>query len=96
MLLNLLLPFESNWDRVRPQLQVLTAFAINFRYPGAMADKAIAAKAVKRCRAVRKTVRLPIFTSLHHVFWDLSFVFYFHPTLLSVFLILCCLSFLLA
>ncbi len=49
MLLNLVLPFESNWDGMRPHLQALTAFAVDFRYPRAMADKAIAAEAIKLC-----------------------------------------------
>ena len=42
---------------IRPSLHLLNAFAIDFRYPGESADKALAGKAYLLCRDVRHTVR---------------------------------------
>lgn len=42
---------------IRPSLHLLNAFAIDFRYPGESADKALAGKAYLLCRDVRHTIR---------------------------------------
>lgn len=63
-LLNLVLPFEPAWNLLRPDLIILTAFAVDYRYPGTAATKSEAQDAVKRCRnvrtAVRRAFRLPV------------------------------------
>jgi hypothetical protein len=57
MLLNLLLLIESSWKSLLPQLSVLTTFAVDFRYPGMTADKALAKQAHIACQEVRQIVR---------------------------------------
>jgi HEPN domain-containing protein len=57
MLLNLLLPIEPSWQSLLPQLSVLTIFAVDFRYPGMTADKALAKQAYIACQEVRQIVR---------------------------------------
>lgn len=56
-LLDVLLPVEPLWETLRPYLQALTAFAVDFRYPGESADKEEARQALKFCRIIRKQVR---------------------------------------
>jgi len=56
-LLDLVLPVEPFWEPLRPQLRMLTAYAIEYRYPGETADKETAREAVKLCKDFRKTVR---------------------------------------
>src|SRR5436309_14219508 len=41
-LLDLLLPVEPSWAGMRSHLDRLTSYAVEFRYPGASADKAMA------------------------------------------------------
>ena len=55
--LDLLLPSHPLWSTLRPALDTLTTYAVDFRYPGDSADKAEAEEAVKLCRSVRETVR---------------------------------------
>ena len=50
LLLDLALPIEPLWDTLRPQLRILNAFAIEFRYPGQSADKVTARQAVNICK----------------------------------------------
>jgi HEPN domain-containing protein len=57
MLLQLLLPVEPLWAALRPALDNLNTFAIDFRYPGSNATKADAKQAVRDCRAIRKEAR---------------------------------------
>jgi HEPN domain-containing protein len=59
-LLDLVLPIEPSWQGLRPQLRALTAYAVDFRYPGNRADKALARAALRMCRDVRRTVRLSL------------------------------------
>lgn len=47
VLLDLLLPLEPNWKSLRPDVQVLSLFAVEIRYPGTSADKATAREMVK-------------------------------------------------
>ncbi len=56
-LLDLLLPLEPFWDTFRPQLRVLTAYAVEFRYPGQSADEDMARQAVSMCKSIRKVIR---------------------------------------
>ncbi len=56
-LLDLLLATHPLWSTLRPALDSLTLYAVNFRYPGDAADQAEAGDAVKLCRSIRDTVR---------------------------------------
>jgi hypothetical protein len=56
-LLDLIMPVEPTWDAFRPDLGVLNQFAVAFRYPGELAQKSIAAQALKICKALRSEVR---------------------------------------
>jgi HEPN domain-containing protein len=56
-LLNSLLPIESLWNCFRPALQDLSDFAVDFRYPGNRATKALARKALADCKVIRREVR---------------------------------------
>ena len=58
MLLNLVLPIEPSWQVLMPQLSQLTIFAVDFRYPGMTADKALAKQAYAACQEVRQVIRL--------------------------------------
>ena len=57
-LLTVLLSVEPLWAALRPQLQNLTDFAVDFRYPGNEANKQDAKTALRDCKSVRKEVRL--------------------------------------
>jgi HEPN domain-containing protein len=56
-LLDLLLPVEPTWVALRSDLRTVTVAAVDYRYPGASADKATARQAVAVCRALRRHVR---------------------------------------
>jgi HEPN domain-containing protein len=56
-LLNLILPLEPTWNTLTSDLNVLTVFAVAYRYPGMTATKVDVQDSVKRCRKVRKTIR---------------------------------------
>jgi len=58
VLLDLILPVEPSWSSMRSDLRTLTIAAVDYRYPGAAATKAIARQAVKVCRDVRQRVRV--------------------------------------
>ena len=55
-LLDLLLPVESNWEALRPTLEVLTAYAVEFRYPGISANKDLATQSFEDCVKIRETI----------------------------------------
>ena len=57
VLLDLILPIEPFWEPIRPQLRTLTAYAVEYRYPGQSADKEMALEAVKICRKIRKIIQ---------------------------------------
>ncbi len=42
---------------MRPRLNILTAFGVDFRYPGVSADKPTAKEAVQFCTEIRSVVR---------------------------------------
>ena len=59
-LLDLLLPSEPTWSVIRAGLRTLTAYAVDFRYPGAYATKQNAGAAIVICRDVRQRVRVSL------------------------------------
>ena len=59
-LLNRLLPVEPLWAALRPGLQNLTDFAVDFRYPGHTARKPHAQRAMRDCKMVRREARLSL------------------------------------
>jgi hypothetical protein len=56
-LLDLLLPVEPNWEILRPKFEVLTAYAVEFRYPGISANKDLATQSFQDCVTIRQTIR---------------------------------------
>jgi HEPN domain-containing protein len=56
-LLDLLLPIEPRWETLRPTLEVLTAYAVEFRYPGISANKELAAQSFQDCVTIRQIIR---------------------------------------
>lgn len=56
-LLDLVLPLEPLWEGCRTDLAILTAYAVEFRYPGESADRALAREAVRRCSSFREVAR---------------------------------------
>jgi len=59
-LLNIVIQTEPLWAALRPALQNLTDFAVDFRYPGNEANKQDAKTAILDCKAVRKEARLAL------------------------------------
>jgi len=57
VLLDKAIPVVPILDAMRQLLQVLTVFAVDYRYPGETADKIMATEAVKLCKEVRSRVR---------------------------------------
>ena len=57
LLLSVVTPIEPLWESFRPNLERLSAFAVDFRYPGEIADKEDAREVWQTCRSVRKAVR---------------------------------------
>jgi HEPN domain-containing protein len=53
-LLELLLPRRPGLELLRSHLEYLTAFSVQFRYPGESADRAIAGDALIHCKEVRR------------------------------------------
>ncbi len=56
-LLDLVLPTQPFWGVLRPALDSLTTYAVDFRYPGDTANKEEAEDAVEDCRQVREVAR---------------------------------------
>lgn len=56
-LLDLALHVEPFWEPFRPQLRVLSTYAVEFRYPGQSADRETAIEALRICRDIRKVIR---------------------------------------
>ncbi|MCU0570894.1 MAG: HEPN domain-containing protein [Oculatellaceae cyanobacterium Prado106] len=57
ILLELFLPIQPDWSSMRSNLEALTAYAVEFRYPGISATKTIAAQAFQDCAAIRQIIR---------------------------------------
>jgi len=56
-LLTLVLPIEPSWNALAAGLNVLSTFAVVYRYPGISATRVDAKDALKRCRNIRRTIR---------------------------------------
>jgi HEPN domain-containing protein len=56
-LMSLMLPLEPDWASLRPALDSLTVYAVEFRYPGMTATEDLANEALKDCTAVRQVLR---------------------------------------
>ena len=56
-LLELAVRVEPLWEPYRPTFRPVSAYAVEFRYPGENASKEEAKDAIKICRAFRKTAR---------------------------------------
>lgn len=56
-LLDLFLPVQPGWASLRPTLDALTTYAVEFRYPGVSANQTIANQAFQDCAAIRQTIR---------------------------------------
>lgn len=56
-LLDLRLPIEPSWETLREDLNALTAFAVEYRYPGEMATEDEAVTAVSSSQRIRQLVR---------------------------------------
>ena len=57
LLLQRLLTAEPLWASFAPALRSLNDYAVRFRYPGNIASRADARKALADCRSIRKEVR---------------------------------------
>ena len=58
VLLNLCLTAYPLWEPMREEMQLLTQYAIQFRYPGESADKAEARQAVEAMKRLLAEIRL--------------------------------------
>lgn len=58
VLLNQILPIEPTWNTLAIDLNILGAYAVSYRYPGVTATKPDAHDAIKRCRTIRRVIRL--------------------------------------
>jgi HEPN domain-containing protein len=56
-LLDSLVTIEPSWERFRNPLDELTAYAVEFRYPGISADQLIANQAFADCIEIRQVIR---------------------------------------
>lgn len=56
-LLHLLAPLGTGWAMLKPDAAQLTAYAVEFRYPGKAADKPLAKEAYGYCRRIRDHVK---------------------------------------
>ena len=56
-LLELIVCVERSWELLRPQLQSLNAYSVSVRYPGEVADKAIAREALHLAKTIRSEAR---------------------------------------
>ena len=56
-LLGLLKPVEPLWATLEDQFRILNDYAVEYRYPGEMADKDTASKALQLCKHLRTLIR---------------------------------------
>ena len=56
-LLTLILPLEPAWSVLAADLNVLSTYAVAYRYPGVSATRIDAKDALNRCRTVRRIIR---------------------------------------
>ncbi len=55
--LSLMLPIEPTWTSLESDLNVFTAFAVEYRYPGESSDQTEAQEAFQKCETVRSMIR---------------------------------------
>ncbi len=60
ILLNQLLGVEPLWAAFRPAAQMLTDYAVDFRYPGHNAGRTHGRRALEQAKAIRREVRLSL------------------------------------
>lgn len=56
-LLSLTIRIEPSWTVLQPQVNAMSGYAVDIRYPGVSATKARAKQAIADCREVRRVVR---------------------------------------
>jgi HEPN domain-containing protein len=56
-LLGLAVTVEPTWDALEADLNVLTAFAVEYRYPGESSDPQEAQEAYHKCETIRAIIR---------------------------------------
>jgi len=56
-LLNLTLSIEPTWTSMTADLNTLSAFAVEYRYPGESADQDEAQEAFEKCQSIRQVIR---------------------------------------
>lgn len=56
-LLDLISPVEPMWESYRSTFRPITAYAVDYRYPGEKADKEEALEAIKICKGFREVAR---------------------------------------
>jgi HEPN domain-containing protein len=56
-LLDAFLTMEPSWEDLRNNLDELTVYAVEFRYPGVSADQTIANDAFSACTQIRQVIR---------------------------------------
>ena len=56
-LLRLALSIEPTWNSLEADLNVLTAFAVEYRYPGESSDQQEAREAYEKCENIRALIR---------------------------------------
>lgn len=59
-LLGLTLAIEPTWTSMQTDLNTLSQFAVEYRYPGESSDVSEATEAVQKCENVRVVVRLAL------------------------------------
>jgi HEPN domain-containing protein len=60
VLLDSAVTLEPEWESLRSQLHSLTAYAVEYRYPGESSERPEAEEALEICRIVRRTVRVSL------------------------------------
>jgi HEPN domain-containing protein len=58
ILLTLLVQLDPGWNALLAQVNALTGYAVDFRYPGKSATKAEAKQAITDCREIRRAARI--------------------------------------
>ncbi|MCE7920528.1 MAG: HEPN domain-containing protein [Chloroflexi bacterium CFX1] len=59
-LLDLVEPVEPLWQAYRPTFRIITAYAVEYRYPGEYSTKEDAKGAIKVCRDFRTAARVSL------------------------------------
>ena len=59
-LLDLVVSVEPTWETLRSELHPLTAYAVEYRYPGQSSDQSEARKALEACRKARSLIHVAL------------------------------------